>query len=407
MTQIIEIIDNPEYTIIQLEDIAGFYGDYVIAIINGTVINADEEPKIQDIILYKDKITDSVPENVKHICVIDAKDMTITAGLIDQHIHGGYGVDFNTATVEEILHFTANLPEHGVTSILATIMTAPDNVIKKQIGNIKQAVKNQPENSTKILGVHLEGPYLSQKYKGIQPEKDISSPNTENFKKIEDEIIKMVSYSPELDENFELTKYFSSKNIIPSAGHTGALQEQIKEACSYGLKQITHTFNAMPALHHRTPGIIGEALTNDDLYTEIIADGVHVHPTVVELVIRAKPDSKIIFISDSLPLTETKTDSVVFGGHEIFKKDDMAVNKEGTMAGSLIFLDSALKKFVSSGMISFSQFMMFTSLNIAENLGIDDLGLVKKGCNADIVIWNKDFQPELTIINGKIAFKKP
>lgn len=386
--------------------------DYFLVIVNGTILNPGLNPKKENILIYKDKIIatstnipDDLPQKTNAIFIIDAQNSVITPGFIDQHIHGGYGCDFNNSSIEEMINLSQNLPQNGITSILPTVMTASENIINEQIRKIKIAKEKLPKNSTKFLGIHLEGPYLSSKYKGIQPESDILIPNINNFKRIEDQEIKIVSYAPELDNNFELTRYLSNKNIIPSAAHSAATSEEIKEAAKNGLRQITHLFNAMSPLHHRNPGIIGEALTNDDLYVEIISDGLHLDPIIIDIIIRTKPDSKIIFISDSLPLNNAKTESIIFGGQEIFRKNNKAVNQDGTLAGSLIFLDSCVKNITNWNLSSFSNALKFSSLNIAQNLGKDDLGYIDKDKIADLIIWDNN-QISITLINGQIAYKK-
>ena len=379
-----------------------------ILIKNGTIVNPDCEPLMADVFIIKDKIELVGFDLDFDAEIIDAKNMVVTPGLIDQHIHGGYGCDFNKSSVDEILELAEKLPVHGITSIVPTIMTAPVAVIQKQIQLVKLAKEKLAHNNTKFLGIHLEGPYLCPKYKGIQPESSILTPTVENFKKIEDKEIKIVSFSPELDVDFELTKYLAAKNIVPSAGHTSASSVVIKEANKFGLKQITHLFNAMPQLHHRNPGVLGEALVNDDIFIEIIADGLHVDPIVMEIVFRCKPKSKVIFISDCLPLNMAKSDSVLFGGQQIYRKEGKAVNSEGTFAGSLIFLDSALRNFADGSINELSKYIGFLTHNSADNLGYENLGYIAKDYIADIVIWNpdKNFETVTTIINGKIAYKK-
>ena len=384
----------------------------LLLIINGQVQNPGQELKKENILICKDKIIarssnmpDKITENVK---IIDAKDKIITPGLIDQHIHGGYGCDFNVSSSEEMIDLSKKLAEHGITSIVPTVMTASVDVLNSQMAKIIEAKKNRPDSSVKFLGIHLEGPFLCPKYKGIHPENEILVPSVKNFKRIENQDIRIVTYSPDLDKDFELTKYLTDKNIIPSAGHTDSDLELMRKACKFGIKQVTHLFNAMPPLHHRNPGIIGEALTNDNIYVEVIADGMHLHPAIIDIVLRTKPDSKIIFISDSLPLNSAKEDSVIFGGQRIYRKEGKAVNSYGTFAGSLIFLDSALNNLVEWKLADLSEFLKFASLNVAQNLGIDDLGFIDKDKTADIVIWNKDnnsYKVDTTIINGKIAFK--
>jgi len=385
----------------------------LLLIINGHVQNPRKAQKKFNILISKNKIIgkstelpDKIPDTVK---IIDAKDKIITPGLIDQHIHGGYGCDFNVSSVEKMVDLAKKLPEHGITSIVPTVMTASEDIIKTQIAKVVEAKNIKPDNAVKFLGIHLEGPFICPKYKGIHPEHEIKNPSIENFKRIENENIKIVTYSPELDKDLKLTKYLAEKNIIPSAGHTNATLELIQKANKLGLKQVTHLFNAMTSLHHRNPGIVGEALINDNMYVEVIADGLHLHPAIVDLILRVKPDSKIILVSDSLPLNKAKQDSVIFGGQQIFRKEGKAVNTDGTFAGSLVFLDTVLKNLLQWKFTDLSGFLKYASLNVAQNLGIPDSGFIDIGKTADIVIWNKrgnTYDVDTTIINGQIAFSR-
>lgn len=357
-------------------------------------------PEIKaDIVIQGNKIVDitnSAEKSLSSVDYIDAEGMTITPGLIDQHIHGGYGVDFNEATAEEILSLLKKLPNHGITSIVATVMTDSGEKIKHQIQEISRAMEIQPEHSAKIVGIHLEGPFLNPDFKGIHPDNYILEPNINNFKKFENNNLKIVSYAPELDKNFEFTKYLTEKNIIPSAGHSKTTHEELKIAQRVGLKQITHIFNAMPLLHHRNPGILGEALTNDEISVEVIADRQHLHPIILDLILKTKPKEKIIFISDSLPLNRSFEDSILFGGQKIYRKNDTAINENGTFAGSLSFLDDNLRK--NKEKISLSDFLIFSSLNPAKNLGLTTKGFIGKDFDAELVFWDENLQVLKTII---------
>jgi len=372
---------------------------------NGFVQNPDC-PRIKaNIAVVENKIVDisdscefKIAENYDEVEYIDAQNLTITPGFIDQHIHGGYGIDFNTATAEEIIYLTKKLPLRGITSLVATVMTDSEENIKRQIQEISTAMQNQPENSSKILGIHLEGPFLNPEFKGIHPDNYILEPNIKNYEKFENENIKIVSYAPELDKNLEFTRYLSQKNVIPSAGHSKATHEELKTSINAGLKQVTHLFNAMPQLHHRNPGILGEALVNDEIFVEIIADYQHLHPAIIDLILRTKPKSKIIFISDSLPLNQSVEDYMIFGGQKISRINNKAVNENGTFAGSLSFLDDNLRKNINK--ISFADFLMFSAFNPAKNLGLTTKGFIKNGFVADLIFWDENFHVKQTIISG-------
>ena len=379
-----------------------------ILIKDGQIVDSQAKIFKSDILIQKDKIL-GISKNISatdpnKTIIIDAKNKIITSGLIEQHIHGCYGVDFNTASDVEIVNLMEKLPRHGITSIIPTIMTAPLDVIQAQIEKIKNVKKILPINSTQIEGIHIEGPCLCSQYKGIHPEKSIVAPSVENFKIIEDELIKIVSYSPELDEDFKLTKYLAERNVIPSAGHTNSSYETIREAVKYGLRQVTHLFNAMNPLNHRNPGVIGESLTNDNLYVEVIADGLHLNPIIIDIILRTKPESKILFISDCLPLNKAESDTIMFGGQQIYNKDGKAVNAEGTFAGSLMLLNSIIKQPHNLKLAGFEKLIKFSSSNVADNLGLENRGYIKANNKADLVIWDKDYTVNTTIINGHIAF---
>lgn len=339
--------------------------------------------KIVDVTGYEGELQRNSLSNDKNIEIFDAKGALVTPGLIDQHIHGGCGCDFNTADVNTIIEFLLKLPAHGVTAICPTVMTDRLENIKNQINRIKRAKASLPQNAAKIIGINIEGPFLNPKYKGAHSVEHILPPTIENYQQIEDEEIKIITIAPELDENGELAEYLANKGVIASAGHTDAANMK-------NLKHVTHIFNAMTPLHHRNPGLIGGALADNAVYVEIIADQQHIHPDVLKLAVKAKPLSKVIFISDCLPLASSDEDSMVFGGQEIFKHNEIAVNKDGQFTGSLLFLDSIIKKNLK--LFKLKDLLMFCSQNPAQNLGLSGYGSIEKGNYADLVVWDENFE---------------
>lgn len=374
-----------------------------ILIKDGVIQNPGEKKSKKNILVLGDKIIDIldvIPSGIKNLNIIEAEGCILTPGLIDQHIHGGYGCNFNTASVESITNFLAKITFHGITSICPTIMTDSIENINSQIQKIIKAKNKSSKNSAKIIGINLEGPFLNPKYKGAHPEELFIKPAIENYKKIENESVKIVTLAPELDKDNSLTKYLFDKKVVVSAGHTNASKEELQNSFSAGLNNLTHVFNAMPPLHHRTPGVIGVSLVNDDIYTEVIADHHHIKPEIIELVLRSKPETKIIFISDSLPLNSSNQKSTVFGGQKIYNRGEYAVNEEGKFAGSLMFLDSIIRKNINN--IKFSRLIQYCSSNPAENLGLKNIGYLSEGKTADIVIWEKEtMMVKSVLINGK------
>jgi len=372
-----------------------------IKIIKNAAIQNPDSPEIKaDIVISENKIIEIVEDvsAYQDAEIIDASGCIITPGLIDQHLHGGYGVDFNTATAEEIINLAKKLPQHGITSFVPTIMTDTSENILRQIREISSAIENQPVGAANIIGIHLEGPFINPEYKGIHPESLMLVPTIENFQKFESKYMKIVSYAPELDKNLEFTHYLKNKNIIPSAGHSKANPDEMKMAVENGLKQVTHLFNAMPPLHHRAPGILGASLVNDEIYTEVIADNEHLHPLIIDLILKIKPKNKVIFISDSLPLSHSEEDFMIFGGHKIYRKNNRAVNNQGTFAGSLSYLDDNLRK--NKDKISLSDFLIYASLNPAQNLSLSKKGRIEKNYDADLIFWDENFTVKKAIIGG-------
>lgn len=257
-----------------------------------------------------------------------------TLPLIEQHIHGAFGVDFNTATSDEILALTQEMFKLGIGGIFPTLVTDTIENLKRQISVIKTANKKQDTKMARILGVHLEGVFLNPKKKGIHNEKHFLMPTPENFAQIEDEIIKIITIAPELDMG--LIDYLHKRGVKVQAGHCvgGDLSK-----CD----GVTHLFNAMGEITHRDTKTALTALLDDNLYTEVIADGLHISDDILELILRTKPQDKILLISDALPITKSDLTQTVFADEEIFYDGERATSKSGTIAGSTKLLPDIIK----------------------------------------------------------------
>lgn len=254
--------------------------------------------------------------------------------LIEQHFHGCFGVDFNKASVDDILYLSKEILKYGIGGIFPTIVTDSIENTKKAIKNIKEASKKQTSDMAKILGIHLEGIFINHEKRGIHNPKHFLIPTIDNFKLIEDDFIKIVTLAPELDNG--LIKYLKEKDIKVQAGHcvSGNM-----ENCD----GVTHLFNAMSGISHRGESTTLSALINDDIYTEIIADGVHVSDDALRLVFKTKPKDKIILISDCLPCTKSESKEFVFADETIYFDGIKATSKEGTLAGSTTLLPDIIK----------------------------------------------------------------
>ena len=251
-----------------------------------------------------------------------------TLPIIEQHFHGAFGVDFNKAEADDIVKLSYKMSNLGIAGFFPTLVTDSVENIKRQIEVIKEASKN----CNGILGIHLEGIFLNPLKKGIHNSEHFLPLTIENYKKIEDDFIKIVTLAPELDEG--LTAYLKARGVKVQAGHCTGWGD---------VNGATHTYNAMSGISHRGISTALSALINDDVYTEIIGDGVHVSNEALKLLFKSKPEDKILLISDSLPITYSNLKETVFADSKIFYDGKKATSADGTIAGSTKLLPEIIK----------------------------------------------------------------
>ncbi len=259
--------------------------------------------------------------------------------IFEQHIHGAFGIDFNTVSnVKEIVVVADKLLECGIGGFFPTLVTDSVQNIKRQIKLIKEASLICP----RIIGIHLEGIFINPQKKGIHNIEHFMPLLAENYKLIEDDFIKIVTLAPELDE--DLIEYLKNKNVKVQAGHcVGGMTDNIDG--------FTHTFNAMAGISHRNESTALSSLINDNLYSEIIADGVHVSDNALKLFFKAKPDDKVILVSDALPITESNLKETIFADSKIYYDGIKATSIDGTIAGSTTLLNKIVKRLSSVGLM--------------------------------------------------------
>lgn len=263
--------------------------------------------------------------------------------IIEPHIHGAFGVDFNSASLNDILTICKKFFLCGIGGIFPTLVTDSIENIKHQIDVIKNAAAQQKNNTAKILGIHLEGIFLNPEKKGIHNSKYFLPLTSENYKKIEDDFIKIITLAPELDNG--LIGYLLSKDIKIQAGHCIG-------ADLSGCSGVTHLFNAMKGITHREQSTALSALINDNLYVEIIADGIHLSDEILKLALKTKPIDKIILISDALPIAHSNLTELYFAGEKIFRGGMKAVSKTGTLAGSVMLISDIIKRLGCMGIFN-------------------------------------------------------
>lgn len=283
--------------------------------------------------------------------------------IIEQHMHGAFGVDFNKANVDEIVEVAYKLRKIGIGGFFPTLVTDSTENIKRQVGIIKEAAKK----TNSILGIHLEGIFINAQKKGIHNPELFLALTVENYQKIEDDFIKIVTLAPELDEG--LISYLKAKGVKIQAGHCVGWGE---------VDGATHTFNAMSGVTHRGSSTALSAMIEDRVYAEIIADGLHVSDEALKLFFRAKPANRVILISDALPITYSDQKETIFADSKIFYDGKKATSADGTIAGSTKLLPEIIKILGQKGLFN-PQFLQ----NVYDYHNIEPMGEIE---------WNEDFE---------------
>lgn len=283
--------------------------------------------------------------------------------IIEQHMHGAFGVDFNKANVDEIVEVAYKLRKIGIGGFFPTLVTDSTENIKRQVGIIKEAAKK----TNSILGIHLEGIFINAQKKGIHNPEHFLALTVENYQKIEDDFIKIVTLAPELDEGS--ISYLKAKGVKIQAGHCVGWGE---------VDGATHTFNAMSGVTHRGSSTALSAMIEDRVYAEIIADGLHVSDEALKLFFRAKPANRVILISDALPITYSDQKEAIFADSKIFYDGKKATSADGTIAGSTKLLPEIIKILGQKGLFN-PQFLQ----NVYDYHNIEPMGEIE---------WNEDFE---------------
>jgi N-acetylglucosamine-6-phosphate deacetylase len=331
-------------------------------------------------------------------------------GMIDVHIHGVAGADTMDATPEALEIMKKQLPKEGTTSFLSTTMTQSADAIEKALYNVAQFMPNQSFDSAEILGVHLEGPFISPKRAGAQPMDYIRKPDIELFKKwqqIAKASIKLVTLAPEEENGIELVQYLKDSNVVASIGHSDANLVHVDNAVAAGATHVTHLFNGMRGLSHREPGTAGAALLREELYTEIIVDGIHVHPEMIQLAYKLKTSDRVILITDSIRAKCMKQGNYDLGGQSVTVTDNKAFLSDGTLAGSILEMKQAIQNFKEYTGCTIKDIIQITSTNPAKQLNvINRKGSIKPGKDADLILVDDHLDIHMTFCRGHLAFEK-
>lgn len=335
----------------------------------------------------------------------------VVPGFIDEHIHGALGADAMDGNIKALKDMAKALASEGTTTFLATTMTQSPENIKNALNAVKEYINLKSEEGAEVLGVHLEGPFISPKHIGAQPLEYVAAPSVETMKKYVEysgNNIKIVSLAPEMEGAEELIKYLKENKIVASIAHTGAKYKDCENAVKWGATNVTHTYNAQTGLHHRDVGVVGSALLFDELSCEIICDLIHVSAPAIKLVVKNKPLDKVILITDSMRAKHMPDGESELGGQLVIVKNGEARLVDGTLAGSVLKLNNSIKNVHQVVGVPLENAIEFATKNPAKNLGIyDSVGSIESGKRANFAVLNKDtFEVIYTIRDGKIIYKK-
>ncbi|GKU75765.1 N-acetylglucosamine-6-phosphate deacetylase [Paenibacillus sp. L3-i20] len=341
---------------------------------------------------------------------VDGKGGWLLPGFIDVHVHGGFGGDFmhaNRSSYDRITKFHAS---NGTTGMLATTMTASKEAIEAVLSAVSE-YQNESMPYASLLGVHLEGPFISEKWPGAQNPVYILDPQLDWLKTWTEQypgLIRLLTLAPERTGAKEAIAWMAEAGIIAAAGHTDALYEEIKSAADVGLTHAVHTYNAMRGLHHREPGTLGAVLTDDRIYAEIIADGEHVHPAAIAIMLAAKPLEKIILITDAIEAAGMPDGVYSLGGLAVVVKEGTARLQDGNaLAGSSLSMIDAFRYMLTNTKLTVNEVSQLASANPARELGIYELkGSIAVGKHADLVLTDSEFNVAQTWVQGRSVFSK-
>lgn len=322
---------------------------------------------------------------------IDGKGCLLSPGFCDIHIHGSSGSDIMDCTPEAVKTIAKAIVKRGTTSFLATTLTMDTKTLNDALLAVKKV--QGTEKAADILGVHLEGPFISVKRKGAQNEKFIIEPTVENYKQIDkdcEELVKRITIAPELEGAGELIKYLTDRGVCVSCGHTVASFEDTLHAVDCGANLCTHLYNGMNPLHHRDPGVVGAALYDDRMMVEFIADTIHLNVNTLKMTAKIKGYDKCILISDAMSAACSEDGMYKLGGLDVTVKDGSARLSDGTLAGSIIMVADAVKNMTALGLPR-DKVLQMATVNPAKMIGADSYkGKIQKGYDADMVLLDDE-----------------
>ncbi|WP_018130852.1 N-acetylglucosamine-6-phosphate deacetylase [Effusibacillus pohliae] len=339
----------------------------------------------------------------------------IAPGYVDIHIHGCKGYDVMDGTFESLAGIARSLTAYGVTGFLATTLTAHLERLLQVVAVCREFAERQQDAGVdagertqlgaRLLGIHLEGPWLNAKYKGAQNEAHIAPPSLDDAKRLLEAaggLLKIVTLAPEQSQAGDVIQYLSEQGVKASVGHSDATYEHVKAALAHGLAHVTHCCNGMRGFHHREPGVIGAAMYHDELTAELIADGIHVHPVVMSILHRLKTTDRMVLVSDGMRAVGMPDGEYELGGLRVCMQNGEARLADGTLAGSTLTLERAVQNMVRLCGVPIADAVAMASEIPARAIGFGDRkGRLAAGYDADFVVLDESLHVIHTFVGGQ------
>jgi len=351
------------------------------------------------------------PQALKERTVWDLEGDLLIPGLIDTHVHGAGGCDVMDGTTESLQTIADALLKEGTTSFLPTTMSSSSEQLKRVVQNVANFHRGHFRGA-EILGLHLEGPFLAKEYRGAQALEMIWDGAKGGSAKFLDSLlrdfpglVRILTFAPERPDGRELAEVCLARGVIPSVGHTAADFALMEQAVQWGMRHITHAFNAMPGIHHRNPGLLTKVLLDETITMEIIADGVHIHPAVIELVLRNKSPERVCLISDGTRAVGMPEGEYDLGGQKTIVRQGVAKLSDGTIAGSAYPLRQGLKILVQKLQYPLPEAVRYVTSNPAKLLGIDNrVGSLEINKEATFIRLSSELDIKQVWLQGRLVF---